>query len=311
MGGIFGSGLSALFGKDFMSGGGQQNSSSGTNYQQWQTDLARLIEDKYKPRLGAGANVYPGQRVADLTGLQTGAIGAGSNFLQTFSNPASQGNPLMAETGNAIGGLLSGQTGAQKITPEQTQQYFEGNIKDPAIRTLKQDILPAVDVGSQGGDFFGSNRAKGAIKAGTDVANTLTQQKANLDWNVLQNNQGIDEAKANRTQSAVNQGMNYSRLPAQQTMDQVNNAMGQVKGLQELFGIGSAQQTQTQNEIVADIAKFAEDNQLTNPEDMAILMALIERNFSTSSSQGSTTAPGLGYQFVSSFANAAGKTLGS
>jgi hypothetical protein len=311
MGSLLGGIGSSLFGSDLFSGGGQQNSSSGTNYQQWQTDLAKRIRDIYEPKLGAGANVYQGDRVADLTGLQTGAIGAGNNFLSTFSNPASQGNPLMAETGQAIGGLLAGTTGAQKITPEQTQQYYEGYIKDPAIRTLKQDILPGVDVGSQGGDFFGSNRAKGAIKAGTDVANTLVQQKANLDWNVTQSNQALDEAKAGRTQTAANQGMNYSRLPAQQTMDQVNTAMAQVGGLKELFGIGSAEQTQTQNEIVADIAKFAEDNQLTNPEDMAILMALIERSFSTSSSQGSTTAPGLGYQFVSSAANAAGKSIGS
>ena len=185
-------------------GESQESQGQSTNYQPWQDELAKKIKDLYSPKLGAGANVFPGDRIADLTGLQTGAVGAGQNFLQTFSNPASQGNPLMAETGNAIGGLLAGQTGAQKITPEQTQQYFEGNIKDPAIRTLKQDILPAIDVGSQGGDFFGSNRAKGAIKAGTDVANTLVQQKAGLDWNVLQNNQGIDEAKAGRTQQAVN-----------------------------------------------------------------------------------------------------------
>jgi hypothetical protein len=280
------------------SGSEQQQQSS--NFRPWQDALAKKIRDEYLPKLGAGANVYPGERVADLTGLQTGAIGAGNNFLSAFQNPASQGNPLMAETGNAIGGLLAGTTGAQKITPEQSQKYFEGYIKDPAMRTLKQDVLPAIDVGVQGGDFFGSNRAKGYEKATTDVANALTQQKAGLDWNVLQNNQALDEAKAGRTQQAINQGMQYSRLPAQQTMDQVNTALSQVSGLKDLFGIGSAQQTQAQNEIVADIAKFAEDNQLTNPDDLAVLMSLIERNFSTGS--GSSSGPGLGYSLANTLA---------
>lgn len=283
------------------SGPSSSNKSTSTNYQPWQDQLAQLIESVYKPKLGTGANVYPGERVADLTGLQTGAIGAGNNYLGTFSNPATQSNPLMAETGNAIGGLLAGTTGAQKITPEQTQQYYEGNIKNPALQTLKQDIMPAIDVGSQGGDFFGSNRAKGQIKAGTDVANQLTQQKANLDWNVLQNNQALDEAKAGRTQSAVNQGMTYSRLPAQQSLDQVNTAMAQVGGLKDLFGIGSAQQTQAQNEIVADIAKFAEDNQLTDPDSLAVLMSLIERNFSASTGSASGSGAGLGYEIAKGF----------
>jgi hypothetical protein len=293
------------------SSGGSSNQNTSTNFQPWQDELAKKIKDEYLPKLGAGANVYQGQRVADLTGLQTGAIGAGNNFLPAFQNPTSQANPLMPETGQAIGGLLAGTTGAQKITPEQTQAYFKGNIQDPAIRTLKQDILPAFDVGSQGGDFFGSNRAKGAIKAGTDVANTLTQQKANLDWNVTQSNNALDEAKAGRTQTAVNQGMNYSRLPAQQTMDQVNTAIAQVSGLKDLFGIGSAQQTQAQNEIVADIAKFAEDNQLTNPDDLAVLMSLIERNFSTGSGSGSSSGPGLGYSLASSLMGSAGKAIGT
>lgn len=293
-----------------MSSSKKSSKSTSTNYEPWQSQLAQKIRDVYLPKLGAGANVYSGDRVADLTGLQTGAIGAGSNFLSAFSNPASQGNPLMDETGKALGGILAGTTGAQKLTPEQSQQYFEGYVKDPLVKSFKTDILPSIDVGSQGGDFFGSNRQKGYVKAGENLMDTLTQQKANWEMGVLQNNQAIDEAKAARTQTGINQGMEYSRLPAQQTLDQVNTALSQVSGLKELFGIGSAQQTQAQNEIVADIAKFAEENQLTNPDDLAVLMALIERNFSTSTSQSSGSGPGLGYNFLSSLGSGYGKGLG-
>jgi len=262
------------------------------------TWLTKALE-LYGKELGQNDTVYQGDRLAGFTDLQNTAINNAGNFANIFSQPNQVGTPLSGETGSAIKGLLSGDTGASKITDEQSNQYFSQKIQDPTMRMLKNDLLPTVDEGYAGGDFFGSARGKARDAVTTDVANNLTEQKASLDWNVLQNNQAIDEAKAGRTLGTLGSAMQYGQQPAQETMNNLKIAASQVQGLQELLGIGSAEQTQQQREIETAIAKFAEENQITDADNMGILLNLLGMNMKSSS--GSESGPGLGYSAVDSF----------
>lgn len=278
------------------SGGG----SKSTSYLASQKKGVDKVVATYLPQLGVNANVWQGQRVADLSPLQTGVIQGASTFLPMFSTPQSTSTPLFSETGQSLGRLLSGQAGAQSITPEQTEAYYKGSIYDPTMRSLREDVLPTVEEGYAGGNFFGSAKGKARESAIQDTANYLTQARSDLGWNVLQQNQALDEAKASRMQTAVNQGMEYARQPAQQTLDSLNIAASQVAGMKELFGIGQEQQTQEQAELTSQIAKYAEDNQITDPTNLAILLSILGMNMNTS--QSTDQSP---------FASAAGKVLGT
>lgn len=273
----------------------KQTSTSYTPEQQkW---LAEAL-DLYGKQLGQNNNVYQGQRLADFSGLQNGALDAASGVLTQFAGDQSVDTPLFNETGAAINSILNGETGAQKITDEQTADYFNTKIKQPALQSLKDDIMPAIDESYAGGNFFSTARSKARTDAATDISNQLSEQNAQLNWDVLQNNQAVDNANANRILSATSQAMNYSQLPAQETMNNLKIAASQVNGMEELFGLGQQEQTQEQRELETAIAKFAEENQITDAENLSILLSLLSMNYSTSS--GSSSGPGLGYAMATS-----------
>ena len=269
--------------------------------------------DLYLPQLGQNSDVWQGDRVAGLTDLQKNVFGAGSNFLNLFSNPSDISTPLFGETGNAIAQLLSGQGGAQKMSQRNVDDFFKESYQDPAMKTLNQDILPSVDEGYAGTNFFNSAKGKARDRVTTDVMDTLTEQKASLNFNNMLNNQRIDEASAGRMQTAVGQGMNYSQLPGQIEASQLARGGTQVRELMNLYGLGQGMQQQEQLELEAQITKFAEENQITDPQNLSILMRLLGMNMNTSS--GSKSGPGLGNVFASSalsdFGSAAGGAASS
>lgn len=247
--------------------------------------------DLYGGQLGQNNNVWQGDRVAGFTGTQQGVLGATSNFLPMFSTPQQTGTPLFDETGTALKGLLAGEAGGQRITPEETERYFKTSVYDPAMYTLKNDVLPTVDAGYAGGNFFGSGRANARERVVSDTARDLNTARGDLNWNVVQQNQALDEAKANRAQTAVGQGMQYAQTPMQL-------AAAQLGGLNDLFGIGQEGQTQEQKELEAQITKYAEENQITDPTNLAILLSLIGSNVQMASE---TKNAGLGAGMAGDF----------
>jgi len=78
--------------------------------------------------------------------------------------------------------------------------------------------------------------------------------------------------------------------------------------MSDLFGFGQAEQTQEQQELTAAIAKFAEENQITDPTNMAILLSLLDMNYGASS--GSSSGPGLGYSVSTALAGGFGSGFG-
>ena len=143
--------------------------------------------------------------------------------------------------------------GGFMTTPQQTGDYFGSTIKNPAEKNYAESTLPAVKEAFSGPGYWGSARAESEVKANKDLNDYLNQSWGKLNWDVLQGNK----------QGAIQQGQ-----------------------------VGEMQQTQAQNQINADMQKFAEQNQITDPTNLAILFKLLGMPVTqTSTGTSSTTTP--------------------
>lgn len=224
----------------------------------------------YGPELGKGEDVYGGQRVAPFSETQKGALGSVQGFLDTFG--AQRDMPLFGETGTALAGILAGRTGAEKITPEATQSYYQRAIEKPAMKRWSENIRPTIKESYAGPGYWSSARAKAEMEGAQDVGDWLGEQRGQLEWDVGTANRAIEEAKAGRALAGIQPAMAYGQLPTQEARQKVG-ALG------DIYGFGTAEQQQRQTEINAAIQKFAEENRITSQEDMDILMALLNMNF--------------------------------
>ena len=82
------------------------------------------------------------------------------------------------------------------------------------------------------------------------------------------------------------------------------NKVGHVYSLEN--GEEFAEQTQAQAELEDEIMRFAEENALTDPENLSIILTLLGMSFSSSQSRATSTgigwgsqAPGLAYSWLS------------
>lgn len=271
--------------------------------------LAEALE-LYGPELGKGADIYPESRVTPLSTLQTQAITGAGQFADYFSEPQTVGTPLFEETGTAIKDILAGETGAKPLGAQDVEDYFKGAVYEPTMKTFKEDTIPGIAESFAGPGFWGSGRSQEQAKAYEDVSADLASKRTALEWDVLQQNQALEEAKAGRTVTALPTAMAYGQVPAQQIMNNLNIAAQQIGGLNQIFGFGQAEQTQAQAQLQDEITRFAEENQITDPENMQILLTLLGLNFSTSSSSSTGTGPGLGYAGLTSFLGGFGGGLG-
>ena len=124
-------------------------------------------------------------------------------------------------------------------TPEQVGEYYRDVIKRPAEKEFSEDIIPAIREAYSGPGYWGSGRAESEVRARKDLSSDLQQRWGQLNWDVLEANK----------QGALAQ-----------------------------FDLGSAEQQQRQNEILADMQKFVEENRLTDPENLAILLSFLGQN---------------------------------
>jgi len=268
---------------------GSSKSQTEAKTPEQKAELANMLA-LYGPQAGINENVWQGQRVTPFSNLQSTAVSGAGNFADIFSQPTQVGTPLFQETGTALKGTLAGTTGAQKMGTQDVQDYFKATMYDPTMTSLREDVLPGIDESFAGPGFFASGRSHARQEATTDTRDLLAQQSAQLQWDVFGQNQAIDEAKAGRTLAAVPQAMQFGQVPAQEVQNNLQIAAQQIGGLNELFGIGSAQQTQQQAELEAEIMRFAEENAITDPENLAVLMGLLGLNFSSGSSKGSSSS---------------------
>lgn len=265
----------------------------------------------YGPELGEGTDIFPGGRVTPFTPLQEKAVAGVGNFADYFSEPQTTGTPLFTETGAAAKDLLAGKTGAQPLGAQDVEDYFTRAIQDPNVRYLKEETIPGIAEAYGGPGFWsggGSGRSHEQVEAYKDLGEWLGEKRAGLEWDVLGRNQQIAESKAGRTLSTLGPAMAYGQQPAQEIKNNLEIAAQQIGGLNQIFGFGQAEQTQAQMELQDEIMRFAEENQITDPENLEILLTLLGMNFSSSTSKAA--GPGLGYAGLTSFLGGFGGGLG-
>lgn len=247
--------------------------STTTSYMPAQAEGVKTALEAYLPKIGQGENIYPDQRVAGLTPLQQQAFTGSQNLLANMPTNIAE-NPLYQQSSDVVGKMLGGQYGAQPITPEQTDAYFRNTIQNPAQYQFQTNTAPGIREEFAGPGYWGSARAGAVAKAGSEMQNWLGTQKAGLDWNTLMNNQQLQESQANRIAGAVPLATGLATLPSQAASQNLAN-------YQQGFGLGSAEQQQRQVELDTAMQKFAEQNRITNPEDLAVIMGLLGMNYTT------------------------------
>ncbi len=295
-------------GSCFGSGGSESKSTSESKTERQKQELEKAFE-VYSKEWGVGPDVFPDSRVTPFSTLQQEAITGAGNYADYFSTPQTAGTPLSGETGTAIKGLLSGETGAKPMGDQDVSDYFGKAIYDPTMKTLREDTLPGIDEDYSGPGFWNAARSHERVDVRQDTADYLTSSRADLEWDVKGRNQAIEESKAGRTLAALPGAMAYGQVPAQEIKNNLEIASKQLGGLGQVFGFGQAEQTQAQMKLQDEIMKFAEENQITDPENLSILLTLLGMNFSQSSSSGSSWGPGLGYAGVTSFLSGVGEGM--
>ena len=189
-----------------------------------------------------------------------------TEFLNSQRGRIGSGQPSFS--GDRVAGFNELQDKALSLAPEtlfrsqqQENDLFKTGIEQPAMRRFQQETVPLIREEFAGPGFFSSARAQETVRAGEDLASGLESERANL----------------RRETEGINRD-----------------------GVSKLFDFGSAQQAQDQRQIDSEIEQFIEQTRLTNPEDVAILTALLGMNFSTASGKSSASSFNVGLDAGSS-----------
>ena len=231
-----------------------------------ETAYKKQALDIYGPTLGQGQVSFPGERVAPLTPTQTQATDV-QGFLDKFSPYRDM--PMFGEGQAALSGILSGKTGAAPITPEATEQYIQGAITDPRRKAFERFERPAIREEFAGPGFWGSARAKAVGERSQEMEDWIGEMGAQTRWDVEQANRQIEEAKAGRSLAGIGEARAYAGEPTRE-------ATARLAGRAGVFGLSSEQQAQQQREINNAIQIFAEEQRITDPENLEILMQLLK-----------------------------------
>ena len=175
-----------------MGGGQSKSSEKSTQKSPAQTKWMGEALDIYGPSMGQGQEIYQGDRVAPMTETQTQASDV-QGFLDRFAPYRDM--PMYGETGQALGGLLSGQAGATPTTQAQADEYFNQVTAGPAAQRWEKFTKPGIKEEFAGPGYWSGARAGAVTEAGTELSNWLGTERAQLGWDVAQANKGIAEAK--------------------------------------------------------------------------------------------------------------------
>jgi len=257
-------------------------SATSSPYTKEQRKYVKTALQAYGPALEQGQISYPGERVAPFTTGQQAALGQTEGFLDQFAPQREM--PMFGEGASALSGILSGQTGAQSITPEMTENLFRRAYEEPRTRYFEKYERPLAREEYAGPGFWGSARARAVSEKGREMGEWLGEQRGELDWQTEMYNRQLAEDKARRTQAGIDQALAYGREP---TME----AGRRLAGTQGVFGALSTEQAQRQMEINANVERFAEEHRITDPENLSILMALLGQPYGGTKTTGATTDP--------------------
>lgn len=191
--------------------------------------------------------------------------------------------PLFGEATSATSKLLSGEFGAQAITPQQTQDFFNRAIAEPARFSFEDIQRPLIREEFAGPGFSSSARAQEVVRQGETLERGLGEARAGLEFEVLKQNQAIEQQKAANALSALPAAQGLAGLPENIRTQRINDAMNI---------LNTATFEQLQNQAVRDeeIERFALARDLVDPRDLSILLSLLNLNFGAATSESSASS---------------------
>jgi hypothetical protein len=153
-------------------------------YSPLQNDIAKSLQSTYSPYIGQGV-------LGGMSDLETNSL----NMLKS----ADVWGPLTS----AGTGLLTGTSGAQRISPEMASNTFKQSVENPARYVWEDKLKPGIKEEYAGPGYWGSARANAVSEGAENLERGLSSERANWMWDVEGANRAIDEAKAGRSLSAL------------------------------------------------------------------------------------------------------------
>jgi hypothetical protein len=214
--------------------------------------------------MGGGSGMFGSKKGAEsntsstTTRMNKKQSGIFSDLLDTYGKTVGQKNVYQGER---VAPLSIAQQGAFDFannggfitSPEKTREYYQNSIFQPTLKNFNEVLAPAIREEYAGPGYWGNARAGAVGKAATDQMDKLNTAWNDLAWNTEQSNK----------QGALTQGQ-----------------------------VGANEQAYNQSVISAKMQKFAEENQITDPTNLAILMQLLGlTEKTTTSGSSSTTTP--------------------
>lgn len=230
----------------------------------------------YGPTIGQGAPSYPGQRLAGYTPTMQSSLDGLGGYLDVFDS--SRQTPMYGETGKALEQTLAGQTGPRALSPEQALSTFEQTRTKPAQYDFQTYTAPAIREEFAGPGFWSTARGEAVGRAGKELGQNLASERAGFMWDTEQTNRAIEESKANRMLAAAPVGMAYGQVPTQEAQQRLAGRAG-------VFDFASQERALEQDRIEIEMQKWAEQNQITNPQNMDIILQLLGMGYGSSASK--------------------------
>lgn len=264
--------------------GSSSSSSKSQSFLPEQATWMRNLLGTYGPEVGQGQQSYAGARVAPLTGTQQGLLGGLRGWSQ-YLYPTTGGS-MYGQTGAALSDILSGEMGAEPYTEQAVNQLFKSAYETPAMKTWSEVTRPEIQEAYSGPGYWSTARMNAVSKGAQDLGDTLASQYGQLRWGAEESNKALQEAKAGRALSAIPLAGEYISQPQSQ-------ALAGIQGVQSLYGVASAEQQQQQAEIAADMERWMESQQITDPQVMEAMMNLLGMSYTTSKSKSGSWNAGI------------------
>lgn len=268
-----------------LTGGSSKSSSSSRSYLPEQASWLKSVLGTYGGQVGQGQQSYEGVRVAPLTTQQQGLLGSVGDWSK-YLTPTTT-SPLYAQTGATLSNLLSGEMGAEPYTQPALDELFQAAYAAPARKTWSEYTKPEIQESFSGPGYWSTARMNAVSKGAQDLADTLTSQRAQLGLQAEQTNKQLQEAAAGRALAAIPLTSEYLTQPQSQ-------ALSGIQGTQALYGLASKEQAQNQAQIASDMQRWAESQNITDPEVLSTVLSLLGMNYS--SSRGSSSSWNAGIQ---------------
>lgn len=271
-----------------------QTKSEGKSTQETRTpeqkaELAKLLDIFGGGEAGPRApEIPPISGVEPLTTTQSNIFGTVGDFGSTLSPLRDTSQiPLFGESSDAIRKLLSGEFGAQPITPEQTQAFFDRAIAAPARFSFEDIQRPLIREEFAGPGFSSSARAQEVARQGQDVERSLGEARAGLEFEVLKQNQTIEAQGAINALNALPAAFGLAGLPENIRTQRINDTMN-------ILNAATFEQLQAQAVRDEEIERFALERDLVDPRDLAILLSLLDLNFGSAASKSASSSFNVG-----------------